>query len=236
MPDASPEVSFALANVADNMAGGPAQEATRPGRVGLLQAIEHWDRRLWRRLDDIVTPPGTRGKPRMPLRPSAGVPVPNEDRPEWLDAVSLLKQKTTSRGRYSLEVLDIWEPAAEPQIATDGWIETIQPSEVRFANSQILRKQRVFAAWVSSRESKLAAIPERSKRGNRGGRPPKYDWDGFYIEILRKVIIDYGTELPDRTVLHRQLVQWCSEWPEQPEESEIRKRLARIYDTPGILP
>jgi hypothetical protein len=236
MPDASPEVSFALANVADNMAGGPAQEATRPGRVGLLQAIEHWDRRLWRRLDDIVTPPGTRGKPRMPLRPSAGVPVPNEDRPEWLDAVSLLKQKTTSSGRYSLEVLDIGEPSVEPQIATDGWIETIRSSEVGFANSQILRKKRVFAAWVSSRNSKPAAIPERSKRGIRGGRPPKYDWDGFYIEILRKVIIDYGTELPDRTVLHRQLVQWCSEWPEQPEESEIRKRLARIYDTPGILP
>jgi hypothetical protein len=55
--------------------------------------------------------------------------------------------------------------------------------------------------------------------------------------VLRKAIVDYGSELPDRIEFHRYMVEWCAEnWRGQPEESEIRKRIARIYNTPGILP
>jgi hypothetical protein len=71
--NSSPKISPVLGNIAEIAAGGPAREVTWPGRIQLLEAIQHWDRRLWQRLDDIVTPPGTRGKPRelpsYPLRP-----------------------------------------------------------------------------------------------------------------------------------------------------------------------
>jgi hypothetical protein len=238
--NSSPKISPVLGNIAEIAAGGPAREVTWPGRIQLLEAIQHWDRRLWQRLDDIVTPPGTRGKPRelssYPLRPEDNLaPNENHERCAWLEAVALLKRKTQSGEEYILLVLEVGEPSAEPQIASGEWIETILPREISFANSQILKNQSVFGAWVSTRGSKPAAIPERSKRGNSVGRPAKYDGDGFYIEILRKVIVDYGSELPNRIVLHRHVLEWCTAWPEQPEESEIRKRLARIYGTPGIL-
>ena len=67
----------------------------------------------------------------------------------------------------------------------------------------------------------------------RGGRPPKYDWEGFLIEITRIALIE--DELPARQEMHRRMVEWCViNWPEQPEDSEIRKRLQRLYETKGM--
>lgn len=91
----------------------------------------------------------------------------------------------------------------------------------------------IFKSPSESATQSAAII--RAINSNRGGRPPKYDWEGFHNEITRIALIE--GELPDRLELHRRMIEWCAKnWGEQPEESEIRKRLARLYGTPGILP
>lgn len=227
MLDPPRKISSALTSIAE--ADGPEPEATWPGRAPLLEAVRCWDRLLWRRLDDVITPPGTPGKRPMPLVPSSGALVPNEDRPEWLEAVALLKQKTTSGGGYGLKVLDIGEPSILPQTATDGWIETILPTEVDFANSQILRNQRVFAAWVSPRELERAEIPERPRQTvDRGGRPAKFRWDEFWFEVCR--IANTPDGLPDQREFNKHMLNWASQhWSDPPADSTIRNKIAELY-------
>jgi hypothetical protein len=90
-----------------------------------------------------------------------------------------------------------------------------------------------LAVFKSAPEAPPAGA--RSTNPNRGGRPPKYDWEGFHNEVTRVALTE--GELPDRLELHRRMIEWCAKnWSEQPEGSEIRKRIARLYSTPGILP
>jgi len=232
MSDPPLKIGPAFANAAEIPAGGPALEATWSGRVPLLEAIEHWDPRLWRRLDDIVTPPGTCGKPRAPLVPSSGEPVPNEDRPEWLEAVTLLKQKTGMDAGYILEILDSGEPSIQPKNATDAWIETILPKEVDFANSQILRNLRVFAAWVSPGQPERAEIPEPPRRTvDKGGRRAKFHWDEFWVEVCR--IANTPDGLPEQRELTKHMLEWASSnWPDSPDDSTVRAKIAALYRAP----
>jgi hypothetical protein len=234
VPDASPKVSSALTNVAETKAGGLAPEATWPGRAALLEAIEHWDRRLWQRLDDIITPPGTPGKR---VEPPLYKLVPEEDRwanekherRAWVEAVALLKQKTKSGAGYILQVLDIGEPSAQPQIASDEWIETILPREVSFADSQILRNQRVFGARVSTRRSEPAKIPEHPHRTvDKGGRPDKFLWDEFWFEVCR--IANTPDGLPEQREFNKHMLEWASQnWRDPPGDSTIRNKIAALY-------
>lgn len=228
MSDSAAKISPGLTNTAETSPGGPAPDPW-PGATRLLEAIRLWDPRLWQRLDDVITPPGTSGKPPAPLMPSSGVPPPNEDRTEWFEAVALLKQKTRSGSGYILQVLDIGEPHNPWQTATDGWIETILPREVAFANSQILRNQRVFAAWVSSRQAEGVEIRERPRETiNKGGRPEKFSWDDFWIEIC--LIGNTLDGLPDRLELNKRMLGWVAEvWLDPPAESTVRNKIAKLY-------
>ena len=190
--------SICPTNIAKVPAGSPASEVAWPGRAPLLEAIEHWDPRLWERLDRITASPRTPGKPRegprYPLLPEDNFP-PNEkhEHRAWIEAVELLKNKTKSGGEYIRRVLEIGEPSNQPETASDEWIETILPTEVSFANSQILRNQRVFAVWVSQR----VATPERPPRTvDKGGRPAKFRWDEFWFEVCRNANTPDG--LPDQ--------------------------------------
>jgi hypothetical protein len=165
----------------------------------------------------------------MPLVPFSGVPVRNEDRPEWLEAVTLLKQKTRSGDEYILHVLDIEEPSNRPQTATDGWIETIVQSEVDFGNSQILKNQSMFGAWVSPRQSEPAEIPERPRQTiDKGGRTDKFRWDEFWVEVCR--IANTPDGLPEKRELNQHMLKWAaSNWPEPPDDSTIRAKTAKLY-------
>ena len=229
MSDAPAKISSARTDTAEIPPGAPAPEGTWPERVPLLEAIRRWDRRLWQRLDDIVTPPGTRGKPLAPLMPSSGVPLPNEDRPEWVEAVDLLKRKAKTDGGYCLEVLDSGEPSIGPQTATGPWIETILPREVSFANSQIRRNQRVFAVWISPRQTERTEQPERLHRtAHKGGRPEKFRWDDFWIEVCG--IANTPDGLPEQRELTKQMLEWTSsEWPDPPADNTIRAKIATLY-------
>jgi hypothetical protein len=70
--------------------------------------------------------------------------------------------------------------------------------------------------------------PPRPPGKHPGGRRAKYDWDQFWSEIVR--LADQH-RLPPREDLHEHMVDWLStKWPDQPDESEIRKRLSTLYD------
>jgi hypothetical protein len=72
-------------------------------------------------------------------------------------------------------------------------------------------------------------------RKNKGGRPAKFTWDLFWIEIVRIALLD--GELPGQTEMQKRMLDWTAEnWPEEPQESEIRKRLSKLFNTPGIVP
>lgn len=73
------------------------------------------------------------------------------------------------------------------------------------------------------------ATPKNSEHPkNRGGRPPKWDWDAFNAEVVR--IANTPDGLPERrSDLMHKMLDWCSEhWGDAPAESVVRDRLSRL--------
>lgn len=71
--------------------------------------------------------------------------------------------------------------------------------------------------------------PPKRPSSKKGGRPPKYDWDDFYCEVVR---IANGLDgLPEKQgELEKAMLDWCSQhWNTEPGESTIRTKIARIY-------
>jgi hypothetical protein len=64
-----------------------------------------------------------------------------------------------------------------------------------------------------------------------GGRPPKYDWNGFFAEIIVRADLD---ELPaTQAELVSQMAEWCLEnWGEEPALSLLKSRTAAIFRHP----
>jgi hypothetical protein len=64
-----------------------------------------------------------------------------------------------------------------------------------------------------------------------GGRPPKYDWDGFFVEIIVRADLD---ELPaTQAELVSQMAEWCLvNWREEPAASSLKSRTAAIFRHP----
>jgi hypothetical protein len=110
---------------------------------------------------------------------------------------------TQVRSAVSAHALAAWAGA---EVIPDAPIVTVQPLEAKAASP--------------------AAEPVIK---NRGGRPPKYDWDAFWVEIVRRANTPDG--LPeDRRQLQRGMLDWCAQnWGDVPEESEVRKRMGLLY-------
>ena len=64
--------------------------------------------------------------------------------------------------------------------------------------------------------------------GKQRGRPPVYDWEGFSVVLGKRA----ASELPEKqSALEYEMQQWCVEtWGTCPAESEIRKRVSKVYD------
>jgi hypothetical protein len=63
---------------------------------------------------------------------------------------------------------------------------------------------------------------------NPGGAPRKYDWDKFYIELIRLANLPDG--LPEREDLNRLMIDWFSSNLDQhPDQSQIRQRLHEVF-------
>jgi hypothetical protein len=62
---------------------------------------------------------------------------------------------------------------------------------------------------------------------NQGGRPPAYDWDQFWIQII--AVISSGKDLPKREELTEQMREFVAGWVKVPDDSTVRKKIARLY-------
>lgn len=75
------------------------------------------------------------------------------------------------------------------------------------------------------------AIPAQEPLKNRGGAPPKYDWEAFYLEI--SIIADLDG-LPDTQAdLERLMADWCLNlWRKEPSSSRLKAKISKIYNDP----
>jgi hypothetical protein len=82
---------------------------------------------------------------------------------------------------------------------------------------------------IKTPEQKAQRVPSKGK----GGRPPKFDWDTFYCEIIR--IANSPDGLPDKqSELEVIMLDWCSlEWGDAPGESTVRHKVSHIYQHLG---
>lgn len=161
--------------------------------------------------------------------------IDREDRIEFL-AYDLFDAMVAPGGDYQLKYLPGDDPSSDWRLVSESRLRMLRRCDKNLPESTInLDGTKVYVRVFRARAARSDSVkPERPKTG-RGGLPPKYDWEAFHIEITR-IALTNG-ELPDRSELHRRMIEWCiKHWPEQPEDSEIRKRLARLYSTPGIVP
>jgi hypothetical protein len=69
---------------------------------------------------------------------------------------------------------------------------------------------------------------------NRGGRPPKMDWESFWVEVASWVAIN-GNDEADRIICQQHMRGWTDQHMEPPPgESTIRSKLAKVFPAPVI--
>ena len=92
--------------------------------------------------------------------------------------------------------------------------------------------EKIAALAAEVEELKASSVPE-ARAANKGGRPPKYDWDAFTRELIRIANLD-GLPIGrsggvDRAAIQRQMLNWCDEnWLDMPADSVVRERLSKI--------
>lgn len=80
----------------------------------------------------------------------------------------------------------------------------------------------------------LVKLPTHASAGpaakNRGGRPPKHDWEEALIELAR-LDADEGTANKTQAQLVRHLATWFSnQGHKEPADSDIKRRLKKYQD------
>jgi hypothetical protein len=112
---------------------------------------------------------------------------------------------------------------ARPDTATAWQRITEPPHGVRVMASDIV---------ISADEiERFEATHEISRKLHSGpGTPSKYDWDGFYVELIRRVHLD---GIPER---QKDLIAEMQDWfighsseGEAPDESTIRRRIQAVW-------
>jgi hypothetical protein len=93
--------------------------------------------------------------------------------------------------------------------------------------------------WISgegpkqqSNRAGVASSTDNPKSSNvleRGGRPPTFDWDEFFCEIVRRANTPDG--LPERAELTEAMKEWCRQtWHNEPTDSVLREKIAKVYN------
>lgn len=67
--------------------------------------------------------------------------------------------------------------------------------------------------------------------GGKGGRPPKYAWEEFYVEALRYSILNGGIEPEYENDFRQHMKGWMERtWASLPDASLINKKIAEILE------
>jgi hypothetical protein len=77
-----------------------------------------------------------------------------------------------------------------------------------------------------------AGNPESKPSGNTvdvGGRPMKFDWDAFWIELVRIADMPDGLDQETQSSLVKKMLDWCGEhWMDSPGETTVKNRIRRL--------
>jgi hypothetical protein len=100
-------------------------------------------------------------------------------------------------------------------------------AEIAISTSDLFSKYSPKAVPAT----KSAALAPEKPSPRRAGRPPKYDWDQFYAELIVGADLD---GLPaTQAELVSQMANWCLEnWGEQPADSVLKEKTAAIFNHP----
>ena len=107
---------------------------------------------------------------------------------------------------------------------------------VAYSGAFVLRHE-VVPLWLS--ETPVVTVPpqsllrERSDQPppKRGGRPPIYDWDAMWIEVVKLATED---KINDRPALSRHLLAWFAErGSPEPGESIFKDKMSKLFRTLG---
>lgn len=100
--------------------------------------------------------------------------------------------------------------------------------EIKAAYSkQYKESPALYSAALESKIKKVRAAGRLGKK-NTGGRPAKYDWEGAIVATMAAIFMGDPTE-EDRPGWHKYMRGWFVDLHgTAPEESEIRKRTAKI--------
>ena len=149
----------------------------------------------------------------------------------------------TARGTTYPMPTQIWGSYSTPAIFKFGKVEfhlakygwTVSPTAAPLKGRVLIKREHMVRA-LSGEDTSPQETPERSAAGGvavkprkKGGRPEKYDWDEFWIEVARIANLPDG--LPERQgELVRHMLDWCAQtWEEIPGETTVKDRIRRLY-------
>jgi hypothetical protein len=156
-----------------------------------------------------------------------GFPVFGKKSPEA--DFELIPLEDRSRCRWERGTGIVYSPTWFDRMVCRADLEAHWPDKWKSTAEQF---QRSLLDIVQN-EIRNALPPPRDLLKHRGGRPSRFDWDLFWIEITRYADTD---GLPVRAKLHRHMMNYCAErWGDDaPSDSTVRERLARLYEILGL--
>ena len=116
-------------------------------------------------------------------------------------------------------------------VEPDGYIEICshdgQPEFVVAVDDLLIRREEV-ERFEASNTPAPRDVSEASAARCGPGAPPKYDWDGFWIEACRH-IHDDGIP-PTQAAMVRDLLDWFDEnGTAAPDQSTIKKKVSKLW-------
>lgn len=149
-----------------------------------------------------------------------------------------------SRGRlerairhHSLREIVTLDPADGRELSTDvtewrdiDWDSGIVMIEPSWSGSPVtcVPIQPLLGRDEFLRVFDIDARPGQIQVRDRGGRPPRYDWEAFWVEICCRV---YKEELPEtRAEIVRKMESWFADrGQENIDKRTIEKKLSKLY-------
>ncbi len=83
-------------------------------------------------------------------------------------------------------------------------------------------------AWMTTK-TKPIQPSEQPIHPNRGGRPREYDWDRFFLEIIRKANTPDGLPEKQADLIKEMLTWFRNTFDSEPAESAVKGRISKIY-------
>jgi len=114
-------------------------------------------------------------------------------------------------------------PAIKPR-GQDRYAFDIEITDIELSTSDVAK-----LAIAKAEEKSVSTPLEAPPPSTSNGRPPKYDWDAFWRQVVVAALHPDG--LPEvQADLVKQMLEWCTlTWDREPGESTIKDKLSPLY-------